>query len=126
MCRRTTLALELIMAAHVVDTAPENPLTLLNMIVGYWVGQSIYVSAKLDIAGILKDGAQSISDLARRTGANQDALYRLLRALASVRIFKEEAHGCFAMTPLAEYLRSDHPISMRPMTILASELQYHA
>ena len=40
-------------------------------------------------------------------------LFRLLRGLASVGTFEETAPRRFALTPLAELLRSDHPQSLR-------------
>ena len=50
----------------------------------------------------------------RRAGggvrAHPPTLYRLLRALASVGVFAEVAEGGFALTPLAEPLRSDAPV----------------
>src|SRR5581483_9245206 len=40
---------------------------------------------------------------------NEDALYRVLRALATVGVFEEVAPRRFALTPLAELLRRDQP-----------------
>jgi hypothetical protein len=43
------------------------------------------------------------------TESNPDGLYRVLRALASVGVFKEETGKKFALTPMAECLRTDSP-----------------
>src|SRR5262249_39805660 len=47
-----------------------------------------------------------------------DALYRLLRALAGAGGFTEAAPRAFALTPLAEPLRTDHRRSVRPLARL--------
>jgi SAM-dependent methyltransferase len=78
-----------------------------QLIRGYWVTQAIYVVAELGVADLLVDGPRAPAELARATGANSDLLYRVLRALASMSIFFEEADGRFRLTPLAETLRSD-------------------
>jgi hypothetical protein len=91
---------------------------LLRMISATWIAQAIYVAAKLAIPDLLISGPQSPGSLAERTGAHPRALYRLLRALASVGIFTEENDGRFGLTPLAELLRSDAPDSLRPFAIM--------
>ena len=68
-------------------TSPHEQLD--RMITGYWISQAIYAAAKFGIADQLKDGPRTIEQLAADTSTNPDALYRLLRALASVGIFAE-------------------------------------
>ena len=60
-----------------------------HLISGGWVAQAVGVAAELGIADRLADGPRSSDDLAQATGAHPRALYRLLRALASVGIFTE-------------------------------------
>lgn len=97
------------------------PELLLQMITNTWVIRAIYVAAKLGIADLLKDGAKSSHELAKLTDANADALYRVLRALASVGIFAEGENQQFQLSPLAEYLQSDIPGSMRAFAIFLGE-----
>ena len=80
---------------------------------GHWIAQAIGVAAKLGIADRLIDGARSTNELAQETGAHPRALYRLLRALASVGVFTEIEPERFALTPMAEALRGDKPASLR-------------
>jgi hypothetical protein len=87
----------------------------------YWVSQAIYVAAKLDVAGLLAGGPKSADELATATKTHAPSLYRLLRALASVGIFAEEAGGKFRLTPLAEPLRADHPDSKRALVVMSGE-----
>lgn len=102
------------------------PVTLLQMMTGYWVSQALYVAAKLGIADHLAGGPVAGEALAAATGADAPSLYRVLRALASVGIFTETAPGTFALTPLADLLRSEAPGSMRALAIMYAEEQYRA
>jgi SAM-dependent methyltransferase len=75
------------------------------------------VAAKLALADRLGDGPKTVEALARETGMNEAALYRLLRGLASFGVFTETAHRTFGMTQLAGTLRSNVPGSMRDFAI---------
>jgi hypothetical protein len=61
----------------------------------------------------LKDEPRSSSDIARLCSTNEDATYRLMRALANVGVLEERESRTFALTPVGESLRSDAPGSMR-------------
>ncbi len=86
---------------------------LMQMLMGFMVSQAISVASKLYIADHLKDGAKNAEQLARLTDTNKPALYRLMRALGSVGVFAEDDESKFSLTPLSEFLRSDHPESLR-------------
>lgn len=98
--------------------------TLGSMMTGYWISQSIYVVAKLGIADLVASGPQTAEQLAAASDVLPRPLYRVLRALASVGVFREDADGRFALTPLAEPLRSDVPESQRAMAIMLGEEQF--
>lgn len=93
---------------------PAAPPALLiqNMLRGYQLTQLIYVAAKLGIADHLKNGPLSVSELATLTSSHKDSLYRLLRALAGMGVFAEDAGLRFRLTPAAELLRKGAPGSM--------------
>lgn len=97
-----------------------------RMITGYWVSQAIYAAAKFNIAEQLSDGPKSVEKLAEASSTNPDALYRLLRALASVGIFAESENRQFALTPLAEPLRENVPGSKRALALMSGDEQFHA
>jgi len=99
---------------------------LFQMATGYWISQAIYVAAKLGIADLLKDGPQSYVALAVATGSDAPSLFRLLRALSSVGIFSQLGKDCFALSRLAESLRTDTPASLRKMVITIGEIHYQA
>ena len=50
-----------------------------------------------------------MSNLARQAGANEDALYRMLRTLSGFGVFVENAPRQFSNNPASELLRSDVP-----------------
>jgi hypothetical protein len=87
------------------------------MMTGYWISQAIHVAAKLGLADLLQDEPKSSEELARAAGADPRALYRLLRALASVGVFSEDEENRFRLTPLARYLQSGAPGSLRNYAI---------
>ncbi len=97
-----------------------------RMITGYWISQAIYAAAKFSIADHLKDGPRSVEELAEATSTNADALYRLLRALASVGIFAEVESRRFELTPLAEPLQSDVAGSKRALALMSGDEQFRA
>jgi hypothetical protein len=88
------------------------------MVTGCWISQALYVAAKLGIADLLQEGPQSCARLAEATQTHAEALYRVLRALASVGIFAEDEAGHFRLTPLADLLRTDAPGSLRAFAIM--------
>src|SRR5215468_254589 len=97
-----------------------------QMITGYWISQAIYAAAKFGIADHLKDGPKTVGELAAATSTNPDALYRLLRALASVGVFTEGGSRRFSLTPLAEPLRSDVAGSKRALALMMGDEQFRA
>lgn len=94
---------------------PEAPpaALLMNMVVGRWVAQAISAAAELGFADALRDGPLTPDAIATRIGAHGPSVYRLLRALASLDIFREDEDGRFHHTPLSEPLRSGVPGSLR-------------
>jgi len=102
------------------------PVTLLQMMTGYWVSQALYVAAKLGVADLLADGPRPVEVLAAATQTDAASLRRVLRALASVGVFTEASPGAFALTPLAALLRTGTLDSMRALAIMYAEEQYRA
>jgi hypothetical protein len=94
------------------------------MINGYWLSQAIFAAAKFGIADLLSAGPRAVEDLATASATNPDALYRLLRALASVGIFTEVTPRQFSLTPLAEPLQSDVSGSKRALALMAGDEQF--
>lgn len=85
---------------------------------GSWITQGISVAAELGIADLLAVGPCTATELADKTNAHGESLYRLLRALAGVGVFAQDAQDRFSLTPLSELLRSDAPFSQRAFAIM--------
>ena len=98
--------------------AADAPAALGTLLGGFMLGQAVMVAAELGVADHLEAGPVPVAALAPAVGADPEALYRLLRALAGEGVFTEAAPRAFALTPLAEPLRTDHPRSLRPLARL--------
>jgi hypothetical protein len=96
-------------------------MTLLHMAAGAYVGQAISVAAKLGIADHLEDGPKSPAALAEAVDAHAGSVHRLLRVLASVGVFAEQADGRFALTPLAAGLRTNAPGTLGAFAVMLGE-----
>lgn len=93
------------------------PIAVMDMMTGAFFARAIYTAAKFGIADVLSDGPLAADAIAQRVDANPDAVGRMLRALASRGIFAQQADGRFALTPLADALRSDSPTSVRGIVL---------
>lgn len=113
------------MAAGPNEGSPSAPV-LFQMATGFWLSQAIYVAAKLGIADLLKDGPQSCLVLAASTHSDAASLYRLMRALSSVGIFTQLSSGHFALSDVAQSLRTDVHGSLTHMVITLGEIHYQA
>jgi hypothetical protein len=101
-----------------IAPAADDIAMLRQCIMGFRLTQLMYVAAKLGLADHLHAEPQPPDRLAQAVGADPHALYRLLRALASVGVFAEQADGTFALTPRARLLLADAPGSLRDVALL--------
>lgn len=92
-----------------------------NLTIGHWVARLVHVAAKLKLADLLKGGPRTAEDLATAAGVQAPALYRVLRALASVGVFAETTGRRFKLTPLAATLQTGVPASMRGFALMINE-----
>jgi hypothetical protein len=97
-----------------------------GLIFGFSITCSIAVAAELGIADRLADGPRTPAELAADCGVLERPLYRMLRALAGEGVFAENSDGRFALTPMAELLRSDHPRSLRDWALYLADLPYRS
>ena len=107
------------MTEHTTPAAAALPpeAQLMQLTSGCLVAPAVYVVTKLRIPDILKDGPMTSSQLAEKTATDPDALYRALRATASVGVFEERADRVFANSPLSDTLREDWPRSTKALTL---------
>src|SRR4028119_1357875 len=86
---------------------------LMQMLFGFAPARAISIAAELRIADLLSDGSKTAEELALTTKSHPRSLYRLLRACASIGVFSEDADKRFSLSPMADFLRSNHPESIR-------------
>ena len=85
----------------------------LTELADYFIPFTIRAVAELGVADHLAGGPRTVEDLAEATGTHAPSLRRALRALACKGVFTEQEDGRFGLTPMAELLRGDHPLSLR-------------
>jgi hypothetical protein len=84
----------------------------LSELADYVVPFMLRAVADLRVADHLREGPRTVDELAAATGVQALPLYRALRALACRGVFSEVEPQTFALTPLAQPLRTDHPESL--------------
>jgi O-methyltransferase domain/Dimerisation domain len=94
-----------------MQPSPAN-IQLMQLTTAYWTSRCLHVVAELGVADHLGDEPQSTESVAKATGTNTEALYRVLRLLASVGVFEFD-DGKWQQTEASRLLRSDHPSSLR-------------
>jgi hypothetical protein len=96
--------------------------TLIEMAMAYSRSRVLCAAARLGVADVLGDKVLSIGFLAEKCQADADALYRLLRALASIGVTEETTPEHFRLTPFGKPLRRDVPQSAWPAVIFWADL----
>ncbi len=92
---------------------------------GFAATQMLYVAARLRLAEHLAHGPQTVAALAQQSGAREEPLTRMVRALAAFGVFSVN-DGKVANTPLSDCLRAEAPESVRDLALLYGEEHYHA
>lgn len=80
---------------------------LVQMAMSYTRSRVLCAAARLGVADALGDEVRSVDDLAQICQADVDALYRLLRALASIGVTEETTPRHFRLTSFGKPLRKD-------------------
>jgi hypothetical protein len=94
---------------------------VMQLCLGFLASAALRAALECKVADHLAGGPKPVSELARLAHANEDALYRTVRALASAGIFTEVAPRVFANTPASDVLRQDHPANMHNMFLWISD-----
>lgn len=107
-----------------LDQQASSPAKVMQgLLLGAWVAQTITAVADLGVADALTDGPLQLNELADRVGADSDALRRALRVLISKGIFAQGDDGRYELTPRADLLRSDAPVSVAALARLVGAPQ---
>ncbi len=94
---------------------------LMQLVTAKWVGQAVYVAAKLGVADFLKGGPKSAEELAKTLKVHGPSLYRVMRALAGLGVLKETKEQTFELTPVGSSLQTGIPGSVRSFAIMMGE-----
>jgi hypothetical protein len=90
---------------------------MMQMITGHWVAQMIHAAAAYSLADHVAKGPANAAEIAIAEGADEFAIFRLLRACASLGMFTYDAESRFVGTPLLDTLRKDNPFNVRGMAM---------
>jgi len=91
---------------------------VMQIALAYRRSSVLCAAARLGVADALGDEIRDLDFLAKACQADADALYRLLRTLASMGITEETAPKQFRLTPIGGPLRKDAPRSAWSWVIL--------
>ncbi|EKT64645.1 methyltransferase [Providencia burhodogranariea] len=86
---------------------------MIQQALGFVYQAALRAAAELKIADHLEKEAKTVEQLATETKTEAKILKRILRVLASRKIFKCLDDSRFTLTPEASFLLSDHPYSLR-------------
>jgi SAM-dependent methyltransferase len=92
---------------------------------GFAASQMLYVAARLRLADHLAHGPLTLAELAAQSGAREEPLGRVVRALAAFGVFSVRGSEV-ANTPLSDCLRAGATDSLRDLALLYGEEHYHA
>lgn len=105
-----------------IGNVTSDPTGLVDMAMGYSRSRIVCAAARLGIADALAGGERTTGEVAQACGADPGALYRLLRALASIGVTAETVPGSFVLTPFGEPLRKDVPNSVWSAVVFWADL----
>jgi hypothetical protein len=91
---------------------------MLQLLNGAHVAGALSCLAQLGIPDLVEAGPKSAEELATQIGAQPQALYRLMRATASVGVLSEGPDGRFSETPMSAVLRKNANPSLRGLAIM--------
>lgn len=97
-----------------VMTSPAPAEVVLNLSCAHVGARALHVVAELGTADAIDAEPRSAEDLAGDSGVDPDALDRLLRLLETHGLFHCDQAGLWGHSEASQWLRSDHPLSLRP------------
>jgi hypothetical protein len=99
---------------------------VVELIFGRWRSQILYAGVNLGVFDALSGGSKTSADIAEALHLDPALTYRLLRALASLGLLYEDTHRSFALTACGEFLRADHPQTLRGVALLEEGPEHYA
>jgi hypothetical protein len=97
------------------------PAIFMQLLFGKQVTYVLSGVARLGVADHMDNTGRAIEELAAKTGAHAPSLYRAMRMLSSLGVFKESPSRHFALTPVGELLKTDAAGSVRYLAVMFGE-----
>jgi O-methyltransferase domain len=91
---------------------------MLQLLNGAYIAGAVSCLAQLGIPDLVDAAPKSADELAKQIGADQQALYRLMRATACVGVLSEGLDGKFSQTPSSKVLCSNANPSLRAFAMM--------
>lgn len=99
---------------------------VVDIIFGRWKSQILYAGVKLGIFDHVNSTPQSAGEIAEVLALNPALSYRLLRALGSIGLLREDPYNHFSLTSMGELLRSDNAQTLRGIALLEEGPEHYA
>ncbi len=99
---------------------------VLDLIYGRWRSQILYAGVKAGVFDAIADDPMPSNLIAQELDLDPALSYRLLRALGSLGLLKEQHDRRFSLSPAGKVLRSDHPQTLRGVILLTEGPEHYA
>jgi predicted transcriptional regulator len=98
----------------------------LDIIFGRWRSQILYAGVKLGVFDCVNSVPKNASEIANHLNLDYSLAYRLLRALGSLGLLREDGNHNFSITTQGEWLTKDHPETLRGIVLLEEGEEHYA
>jgi hypothetical protein len=99
---------------------------VVDIMFGRWKSQILYAGVKLGVFDIVSSEPMSHVEIAKELDLDPALSYRLLRALASIAILREDNDRRFSITSMGKLLRGDDPQTLRGVALLEEGPEHYA
>ena len=100
--------------------------SVVDIIFGRWKSQILYSGVKLGIFDIVNSIPRNAADIARELSLDPALSYRLLRALSSIGLLREDRQRNFSITSMGELLCRNNPQTLRGVALLEEGPEHYA
>jgi hypothetical protein len=100
--------------------------SVVDIIFGRWKSQILYSGVKLGIFDIVNSIPRSAADIARELSLDPALSYRLLRALSSIGLLREDRQRNFSITSMGELLCRNNLQTLRGVALLEEGPEHYA
>lgn len=99
---------------------------VIDLIFGRWRSQILYAGVRLGVFEALREGTKDAASITKELKLDMELGYRLLRALGALGLLWEQEGRRFSLTEAGCYLLSDHPQTLRGVTLLEEGPEHYA